>query len=95
MKDLLSGERSLPTEEQLKGKVSRRGFLRLAAVAAGGSVAALACSVDPTSVPPSAIPLQPLRRPCLRRNPRPGSGSARMTLESRLGRWNSEGTEPR
>jgi hypothetical protein len=89
MTDLLSGEGSLPTEEQLKGKVSRRGFLRLAAVAAGGSVAALACSVDPTAAP---SPLQPIRRRCLRRNPRPGSGSARVTLESKLGRWNFGGT---
>ena len=56
MKELLSDDGSLSTEEQLKGKVSRRGFLRLAAVAAGGSVAALACSVDPTAVPPTAIP---------------------------------------
>jgi len=60
MKDLLSGERSLPTEEQLKGKVSRRGFLRLAAVAAGGSEAALACSVDPTPV--SLLPPSPYNR---------------------------------
>ena len=42
MKDLLSDDGRVSTEEQLKGKVSRRGFLRLAAVAAGGSVAALA-----------------------------------------------------
>ncbi|MFP6635724.1 MAG: twin-arginine translocation signal domain-containing protein [Dehalococcoidia bacterium] len=42
MKDLLSDDGSLSSEEQLKSKVSRRGFLRLAAVAAGGSVAALA-----------------------------------------------------
>ena len=47
---------SISAGQQLKGKVSRRGFLRLAAVAAGGSVAALACSVAPTPVPPIAVP---------------------------------------
>ena len=56
MKDLLSDGGSLSTEEQLKGKVSRREFLRLADVAAGGSVAALACCVEPILVPAPAVP---------------------------------------
>ena len=42
MKELLSHYGSHPTDNQFKGKVSRRGLLRLAAVAPGGSVAALA-----------------------------------------------------
>ena len=56
MKDLQLDHGSVPTEDHLNRTVSRRGFLRLAAVAAGGSVAALACSAEPTPVPPTAIP---------------------------------------
>ena len=56
MKELRLDDGDIPTEEQPKRKVSRRGFLRIAAVAAGGSVAALACSVEPTLVPATAVP---------------------------------------
>ena len=56
MKDLLSDDGSLSTEEQLKGEVFRREFLRLAAVASGGSVAALACGAEPILVPGTAVP---------------------------------------
>ena len=53
MKDLQLDDDGVPAEGQLSRRVSRRGFLRLAAVAAGGSVAALACGVEATRVPPS------------------------------------------
>ncbi len=56
MKDLQLDDGGVPVEGQINRTVSRRGFLRLAAVAAGGSVAALACGVEATPVPPTAIP---------------------------------------
>jgi len=48
MKDLQLDDGGVPVEGQINRTVSRRGFLRLAAVAAGGSVAALACGVEAT-----------------------------------------------
>ena len=56
MKDLQLDDGGVPVEGQINRTVSQRGFLRLAAVAAGGSVAALACGVEATPVPPTAIP---------------------------------------
>ena len=56
MKELQLDDGGVPVEGQINRTVSRRGFLRLAAVAAGGSVAALACGVEATPVPPTAIP---------------------------------------
>ena len=76
-----------PDEDQLNRTVSRRGFLRLAAVAAGGSVAALACGVAATPFLPP--PSRQLRR---RLNPRPGSESRRTTPESKQDRWSSRAT---
>ena len=48
MKDLQLDDGGVPVEGQINRTVSRRGVLRLAAVAAGGSVAALACGVEAT-----------------------------------------------
>jgi hypothetical protein len=56
MKELQLDDGGVPVEGRINRTVSRRGFLRLAAVAAGGSVAALACGVEATLVPPTAIP---------------------------------------
>ena len=55
MKDLQLDDGGVPVEGQINRTVSRRGFLRLAAVAASGSVAALACGVEATPVPLTAI----------------------------------------
>ena len=92
MEDLLSDDGSLSTEEQLKGKVSRRGFLRLAAIAAGGSVAALACGVEPILVPAPLYHLQLRPRLYLQRNLPLGSGLARTTPVFRRGRSTSKAT---
>jgi len=56
MKDLQLDDGGVPDEDRINRTVSWRGFLRLAAVAAGGSVAALACGVEATLVAPTAIP---------------------------------------
>ena len=56
MKDLQLDDGGVPAEDRINRTVSWRGFLRLAAVAAGGSVAALACGVEATLVAPTAIP---------------------------------------
>ena len=48
MKDLQLDDGGVSVEGQINRTVSRRGFLGLAAVAAGGSVAALACGVEAT-----------------------------------------------
>ena len=47
MKDLQLDDGGVPVEGQINRTVSRRGFLRLAA---------LACGVEATPVPPTAIP---------------------------------------
>ena len=92
MKDLLSDDGSLSTEEQLKGKVSRRGFLRLASVAAGGSVAALACGVDPTLVPATAVPPTTAPTAVPPTEPAARSGLERTTPVFRRGRSTSKAT---
>ena len=88
MKDLQLDDGAV--EGQINRTVSRRGVLRLAAVAAGGSVAALACGVEATPFlpPPSR---QPRRRPP---DPRPGSESLRTTPGFKQDRWNSRATAP-
>ena len=81
MKDLQLDDGGVPAEDRINRTVSWRGFLRLAAVAAGGSVAALACGVEATPFLPP--PSRQLRR---RLNPRPGSESLRTTPESKQDR---------
>ena len=87
MKDLQLDDGGVPVEGQINRTVSRRGLLRLAAVAAGGPVAALACGVEATHVPLTAIP-------ATASPPRPGSESLRMTPESKQDWWSSRATAP-
>jgi len=90
MKDLQLDDGGVPAEDRINRTVSWRGFLRLAAVAAGGSVAALACGVEATLVALTAIPA--MATPFLPLNPRPGSEWLRTTPGSKRDRWSSRAT---
>ena len=91
MKDLQLDDGAV--EGQINRTVSRRGVLRLAAVAAGGSVAALACGVKATPVPPTPIPATAAPPPGAP-DPRPGSESLRTTPGCKQDRWSSRATAP-
>ena len=86
MKDLQLDDGGVPAEDRINRTVSWRGFLRLAAVAAGGSVAVLACGVEATLVAPTAIPAMATPPP------RPESEWLRTTPGSKRDRWSSRAT---
>ena len=89
MKDLQLDDGGVPAEDRINRTVSWRGFLRLAAVAAGGSVAALACGVEATLVAPTAIPAMATPPPA---EPQAGVVVSHSDPGSKRDRWSFRAT---